>query len=111
MFNRAFENIESDANGRSVTTISAPQTPWRRATAEYKTTNDIKKFEVRHSMVRGDGPMAAPEFICFVDEIAKAAFVVKHPELYPAHYVTSCQDMMTSYSSEEAKLSSSHKPA
>ena len=63
----------------STTTIRAPRT-WYRPTSEtYAKASDIKKFEVRHSMIKGDGLFAAPQFVCFQDEVAKANFVVNNP--------------------------------
>ena len=61
----AFKDIEPDENGMSITTIRAPQTRAIPTEGTYRKVSDMEKFDVRHSMVKGDGMFAPLSFVCF----------------------------------------------
>ena len=65
MMKHAFKNVEPDENGMSITTIRAPRSRAVPTEDTYRRVSDMEKFEVRHSMIKGDGMFAPLSFVCF----------------------------------------------
>ena len=61
----AFQDVEPDDNGRSITTIRAPRSRAVPTEETYRKVTDMDKFEVRHSLIKGDGMFAPLSFVCF----------------------------------------------
>ena len=98
IFGKAFDGLKPDEFGRTITTIKAPRTWYKPDPDAAKTRGDILKdgkFDIRNSLVKGDGMLAAPRFVCFSSEKAKWEFVVKNPHLYTPEYVKSCENNLT----------------
>lgn len=83
-------------------TIQAPKTHYKPDSDVYRTSADIgKMFDVRRSMVKGDGLFAAPAFLCFKDGLAQARFVVSRPDLYDVDFVKECENRLKACSSKQ----------
>ncbi len=65
MMENAFKGIKPDENGQSVTTIRAPNSRSLPTKDTYRKVSEMDKFEVRHSMIKGDGLFAPLSFVCF----------------------------------------------
>ena len=61
----AFRDVEPDENGRSITTISAPRSRAVPTEDTYRKVTDMDNFEVRNSLIKGDGLFAPLSFVCF----------------------------------------------
>ena len=109
LIEKAFKGLEPDENGRTITTIRAPRGVWKKPGPEtYKKPRDLAgKFDVRHSLIKGDGLLSAPQFVCFPSERAQAEFVVQHPEKYLPEFVKACQSKIRACSSGPSEVSSS----
>ncbi len=107
IFQKAFKDIEPDENGMSITTIRAPRSHPKPSAETYRRVSDMDNFEVRHSMMPGDGLFAPLSFVCFQSEYAKWKYAVAHPDLYNKEYITSCQNKLRVCSS---RVSSSSLP-
>ena len=111
LFKQAFKDKKPDANGQTVTSMRAPRTHHRDDPDAYKTSADMTTFEVRHSMIRGDGLLAAPAFVCFPNKLAQARYVDANPGLYSEKFVNSCRNTLRVCSSEVLEPSSSRESA
>ena len=61
----AFRDVEPDENGRSITTVRAPRSRGVPTEETYRKVTDMDDFEVRHSLIKGDGLFAPLSFVCF----------------------------------------------
>ena len=106
-FERAFKDVEPDEHGMSVTKIRAPRSYPKPASDTYRRVSDMDNFQLRHSMMPGDGLFAPLSFVCFENEYSQWKYAVAHPELYPEEFRTSCQNKLRACSSKVAHSSSS----
>ncbi len=65
MMGSAFKGVEPDENGRSITIIRAPRSRAVPTEDTYRKVSDMDNFEVRHSLIKGDGMCAPLSFVCF----------------------------------------------
>ena len=71
IFKKSFAGLTPDKFGRTITTIKAPRTFHKPSHDTAKTPDDLLingKFVINKSLVKGDGLLAAPAFVCFKSE-------------------------------------------